>query len=144
MEAAMAIVWRDPLEEWRRYEEALDRAWRRGEPPAARANPRINLWVGEHDMILTAVLPGVGADGIDVTVERDSVKLRATREPPPEAAAQPAYRRERWHGTVARAIELPFEVDAGRVQAELKDGMLMVYLPRPEETRPRRIQIHHA
>jgi HSP20 family protein len=140
----MAIGWRIPMDEWRRYEDALDRMWRWPEPAATRANPRVNLWVGEHDLILTAVLPGVAAEAVDVSVERNTVKIRATREPPTEAAGQQAHRRERWHGTVARAIELPFDVDSSRVQAELKDGMLMLYLPRPKETRPRRIEIHHA
>ena len=94
-------------------------------------------------MAITAEIPGVGQDDLDVSVHRDTVTIRGKREDAPEGA-RAAQRRERRQGSFARTVTLPFPVDPGAVEAHLENGTLRLSLKRPEADKPRRIPIASA
>jgi HSP20 family protein len=103
--------------------------------------PAMNVWTSEDGAILTAELPGVGADDIDISVEGDMLTLSGNRQPVelPENAV--VHRRERGHGRFSRVLRLPFPIDSGEVEATFERGILRVSLPRPESDKPRKIAI---
>lgn len=133
----------DPFADMWRLQREMNRLFStfEGRPATAGNAPPVNLWVGENSVVVTAQLPGVGPDDVDLSVRGDSLAIRCKRLP--QAEGQRAWhRRERAHGEFARLVDLPFRVDAGNVQARLTDGVLEVELQRPETDRPRRIQVN--
>lgn len=103
--------------------------------------PPLNVWSGEHDVIVTAELPGVDPEDIDITVDGPVLTLKGNRRQPEVTANAAAHRRECGYGAFARSVTLSYDADAAKVQAECHDGVLRVYLPRPEAEKPKRIRI---
>jgi len=90
--------------------------------------------------LIEADLPGVKQDQLEITVHRDTVTLRGTRQDEPEDA-RAYHRRERGRGSFGRTFGLPFPVDPDQVGAKLLDGVLILTLQRPEQDKPKRIRI---
>jgi HSP20 family protein len=108
---------------------------------AAPGYPAMNVWTNEDGAILTAELPGVNADDIDVAVEGDTLTLSGNRQPDELPEGTTYHRRERDHGRFSRVFRLPSPIDSGKVQAAFEKGVLRVTLPRPESDKPRKITI---
>jgi HSP20 family protein len=90
--------------------------------------------------VITAELPGVQQDDLEITVHRDTVTLRGERQDKSDDAGA-YHRRERGSGTFVRTFGLPFQVDPDKVDAKLKDGILTLSLQRPEHDKPKRIRV---
>jgi HSP20 family protein len=132
----------DPFEDIRRLQEEMNRLFSSsatGRRRPAAGFPAVNAYANEDGIALTAELPGVRAEDLDISVFRDTLTLRGKREP--EAEVQNYHRRERLQGEFVRTISLPFQVDPERVEANMQDGLLRLSLHRPEEDKPRRIQV---
>lgn len=110
---------------------------------AARVFPALNVWEQADELFVEAELPGLKADNIDIAVEGDVLTIKGERG---EAAHEGAawHRRERGVGAFSRVLRLPVPVDAGRVQASFRDGVLLVTLPKSEAAKPRKIQVAGA
>ena len=106
--------------------------------------PAVNVWAGADGAIVTAEVPGVSPDQIDVTVHQDTVTLRGKREPEAAAGDAVEHRRERTYGPFVRTVVLPFRVDADQVAARFGRGVLTLELPRPAADKPRQITIARA
>jgi HSP20 family protein len=106
--------------------------------------PAFNVWAGADGALVTAQVPGVSPDQIDITVHRDTVTLRGKRDPEEVGEEAVVHRRERPHGPFTRTIVLPFRVDANRVSARFERGILALELPRPEDDKPRHIKVANA
>ncbi len=125
----------------RHMREELDRALGSRRRSSTSEFPPLNVWTGEHDLLVTAEVPGVDPKDIDITVDGPVLTLKGSRRQPEVTAKAVAHRRERGYGTFARSVTLSFGVDTEKVQAECRDGVLKIYLPRPEEEKPKRIRI---
>lgn len=103
--------------------------------------PAVNVWSNDEKIVVTAELPGVDSDKIDLNVIGDTLTLSGER--PEEAVEEGAeyYRQERTGGSFSRSIELTFPVEANKVTANFDKGVLTVTLPRAEEDKPRRINV---
>jgi HSP20 family protein len=99
--------------------------------------------ISERDnaLIVKASLPGVKKDDIDIQVNQGVLSITARRQDEKEDSNERFYRRERRYGSVSRRIALPGVVQDSDVEAELKDGVLTLTLPVPEQRRPKRIEI---
>lgn len=106
--------------------------------------PAANVWANADGAIVTAQVPGVQPDQLDVTVHQDTVTLRGKREPEPVEGEVVVHRRERPYGPFTRTFILPFRVEADRVSARFNRGILTLELPRPESDKPRHVKISHA
>ena len=106
--------------------------------------PAINVWASEDGFVLTAELPGVKADDIDISVVGETLTLSGTREPDALQDGEKYHRRERRQGAFTRTFELPFRVDPEKVDAVFEKGILHVSLPRSEEEKPRKISVKGA
>ena len=90
--------------------------------------------------MLTIELPGVDPEDLDISIVSDSLTLSGER--PLEQDGDVKYhRRERWHGSFSRTMQMPFRVDSENVEANFRNGVLEVLLPRAEEDKPRRISV---
>jgi HSP20 family protein len=103
----------------------------------------MNVWTDEDSAVVTAELPGVILEDLDISVEDNTLTLRGTRQPE-EVEGATYHRRERRHGKFARTFQFPFRVDAEKVDATFKSGVLSIVLPRAEEDKPRKITVKAA
>jgi len=95
----------------------------------------------EKDVIVKVDLPGLKRDEIKVTFENQVLSIEGQRQSGVQNENDRAHRLERGHGAFRRSFTLPATVDAARVDASYQDGVLVVKLPRREESRPRTINI---
>lgn len=131
----------DPLALMRRLQQDLSRP---GRPTGQGAFPAVNIWQGADSMAVTAELPGIEAGDIDISVKEDLLTVAGERKAPATGDETFWHRRERGFGRFSRVIQLPFRVDPDKVEARFENGVLEVELHRPEEDKPRRIDIKSA
>lgn len=114
-----------------------------GGPAAATTRPAVNAWETPEALGIELEVPGVKQDQIEISVVGNELALKIER---PELAQEGVtyHRRERAVGTLSRVMRLPVEVDAERVSAELRNGILTVTLPKAAAARPRKIQVSTA
>jgi HSP20 family protein len=101
----------------------------------------MNMYAGDDDVIITSELPGVDPSGIELTVSGDTFTIKGSREAQELKSDERWHRRERPHGSFLRTVQLPYNVDSGKVVAEFSKGVLKIVLPRAEAEKPRKIAI---
>ena len=109
--------------------------------PKTTSFPAINIWAAEESARVTAEIPGVSKDDLEINVTGDTLTLSGVRgqDDLPEGARY--HRRERQFGEFSRSIQLPFTVDVNKVKAVFKNGVLSVDLPRVEAEKPKKIAV---
>jgi HSP20 family protein len=103
--------------------------------------PALNVWSGEDTLHVTAELPGIDPEKIDVAVRGDELTLRGSFAERELKEGERWIRQERAPYAFVRTLRLPFRVESDKVSAEYKNGILSLTLPRAEAERPQRIQI---
>ena len=103
--------------------------------------PAMNAWSSEAGMNITAEVPGVQPEDIDVSVVGDTLTLSGARKPDELKEGARYHRQERGYGSFNRSLQLPFQVNIKKVEASFKNGVLTVSLPRAEEDKPRKISV---
>jgi HSP20 family protein len=104
--------------------------------------PPVNLFETDEGYVLTAELPGVPPESVDVSIEGSTVTLSGERKIEYAAGDGTAvHRRERQSGTFRRGFELPTEIDIDRAKATHKNGVLTLDLPKSPASKPRQIAI---
>lgn len=96
---------------------------------------------GLDEMVVKAELPGMKAEEFEVTVEDDTLTLRGEKKVDTKVTKEHFHRIERSYGSFARSLALPATVDAGKVKAEYKTGVLTVRLPLSEQARPKQNKV---
>jgi len=102
--------------------------------------PSVNLYDDGESLIVRAEVPGVDPKAIDITVKGDTLTLRGERASD-EPSGVSYHRRERSCGEFHRALTLPEQVDADKVMASCREGILEVRLPRAESAKPRKVAV---
>lgn len=103
--------------------------------------PAMNVWTNQDGAVVTAELPGVNPEDIDISVVGESLTLTGSRQLDALQDGEKYHRRERSFGKFSRTFQLPFQVVADEVEAIFKNGVLHVSLPRAEEDKPKKITI---
>jgi HSP20 family protein len=96
----------------------------------------------DHEVVLKAELPDMKREDINLTFENGVLTIRGERKIDQDVKRENYHRTERHHGTFSRSFTLPNTVDAGRISAAYKDGVLTVRLPQREEARPKQIAVN--
>jgi len=134
--------WRD-IEQIQREMNRLFRTVSAG-PQVAPGYPAINVWANDEGLVVTAELPGVKADDIDISVVGNTLTLSGQRQPDKLKNGEKYHRRERRQGKFTRTFELPFGIEANKVNALFERGALHISLPRAEDEKPRKIAVKSA
>ena len=100
-----------------------------------------SLWEEENRWCLEVDLPGVERDGIDITVEKNTLCLTAERPAPQERAYA---HQERAYGQIQRQFTLPEAIDADQIEAELVSGVLRLSLAKKPDMQPKKIQVQSS
>jgi HSP20 family protein len=115
-----------------------------GRTRTATGYPALNVWTNQDGLTVTAEVPGVPPEDIDINVVGDTLTLSGTRKPDELQEGARYHRQERGYGGFTRSIQLPFPVDVAKVEATFKNGVLSVALPRAEADKPRKIAVKTA
>ena len=112
-----------------------------GSERTAGGYPALDLWEDEENLYVEAELPGMELGDLEIFVNGDDqLSIKGERKPP-EIEKASWHRRERGFGSFSRLMSLPQNVDAEKVQAEFKNGVLTISMPKKEESKPRRIEV---
>jgi HSP20 family protein len=102
---------------------------------------RVDLLDHEKELIVRAELPGVEKDDVEVTIAGDRLTIEAEREFEEEETKESFYRHELGYGELRRTVTLPVEIDAEHIEAELKDGILKVVLPKIQAAKRHTVKV---
>jgi HSP20 family protein len=106
--------------------------------------PLLNLSEDKDHVYVRAELAGVRPEDIDITLEDNKLILRGERKIPAEEKVLGYHRREREAGSFRRLVRLPDRLDASKVEAVFKDGVLTITLAKPEQIKPKQITVKTA
>jgi HSP20 family protein len=144
----MALVRWDPIRDLDSLQTDMNRLFDRffGAPaangaPGRRWIPAMDLTETDDSLVLRADLPGVSEDDVEIEVKDGVLTISGERRSDHEEVGEGFHRVERSFGRFSRALNLPDGVDADQVEANFDAGVLEVRVPKPEETKPTRIQI---
>jgi len=110
----------------------------------ANEAPAVNVWRNEHGAIVTAEIPGLDVEKLDLSVNGDTLTLRGERTPEQLGEKERFHRQERVFGKFVRTIQLPFRIDAERTSASYERGVLNVFLHQDQQDRPQKISVRTA
>jgi len=110
-------------------------------PRSVSAFPAMNAWTTDEEEVVTATLPGLSPDEVELTIVNDVLTLSGERKSEEPAEETRYHRRERVDGKFSRSIQLSFPVDSDKVTAAYENGILTVRLPRAEADKPRKISV---
>jgi HSP20 family protein len=109
---------------------------------------RQDLWAPIVDIVenngnieVKVELPGMNKDNIKVTIKNNMLRLSGERKQEEETTEKTFHRSERYFGKFCRTIQLPADIDADKIKAQYKDGVLNLTLPKPESMKPKEIEI---
>jgi HSP20 family protein len=101
--------------------------------------PYLQVYEGNNEIEVRAALPGISRDDINIEIKEDILTIEGEKRPDYTASAY--LRKERTFGKFRKSIELPYEVDSKKVDAEFKDGFLTLKMPKSEHAMPKKIEI---
>lgn len=129
----------DPFAEVRRLQEEMD-GWM-GASRGSAFTPAVDIYEDKESITVRAELAGMKPDDVHVSVENNVLTLRGERKLERAEDKQGYHRIERAYGQFSRSFALPQLVDAERIHAEMKEGVLTLRLPKKGEPQPRRVEI---
>src|SRR5208283_692140 len=106
--------------------------------------PAVDIVENPNELVVTADLPGIKKENVDVQIEDGTLTLTGSRNFEHEAQKEGFHRLERSYGSFRRAFTLPDSVDPEKVAAAFEDGVLTITLPKKEVAKPRSIKVEVA
>jgi len=104
-------------------------------------SPALDLYQSNDNMIAVVELPGMRKEDIEISLHDGTLTISGERKRETSSNGEKAERTERYIGTFRRSIALPTRLDANKVSAAYRDGILTVTLPKAEEVKPKQIQV---
>ena len=109
--------------------------WEPEERALSRFSPKVNVSETDKEIKVSAELPGMDKDDINVELDDTALTIRGEKKEEHEEKEKDCYRREQCYGAFHRVVSLPTEVDANSAKAKFKKGVLTIALPKLEEDR---------
>ena len=138
------MLYTDPFETLLQLQQALDSfrssSWLSTSTSGAGGFPPLNVFSKGDDIVIVAEAPGLKRDELDIQVKGRTIQISGGKAVDYGDRVS-LHRRERTVGRFARSLNLPVEIDVDKIQAEYRDGMLAIFLPRAERDKPRSIKI---
>jgi HSP20 family protein len=136
--------WYDPLRQMRFAQRDMGRLFDNLRLAAPPAFPLMNIFTSADGAVVTAEIPGVVPEALDIAVHQNTVTLRGSRPAEPVGEDAVIHRQERITGAFVRNLVLPFRVDGDRATAKFRNGVLRLDLPRPDADKPHKINVSRA
>ncbi len=135
------MLWSDRVFDTLRELEGMRHRLRLIDVPSTVEFPATNVWVSDDDAVVTTEIPGIDPDALEISVVKDSLTLRGSRQAEEMKEGETCHRRERWNGQFTKTLRLPFAVESGKVEERFSKGVLAIILPRAEAAKPRKISV---
>ena len=141
----------DPLSEMVSLRSAMDRLFEDSfvSPTGWRTlsggesvTPAIDVHETADDLVVTAVLPGIKPEDVEITMTGQTLTLRGEFKADDEVERDQYLYRERRYGSFSRSLQLPVRVEGDQAEATFTDGILRLRVPKAEEVKPRQIRIN--
>jgi HSP20 family protein len=126
----------DPIRDLLAIQQRLDRL----SPGPAGWKPSVDLHETADDYVISAELPGISRDAVEIHFHDGRLTLSGVRNPR-TCACEQFHRVERGHGSFSRTFQLPTPIDADAIRADLRDGVLTVVCPKDPAAATRRIHV---
>ena len=140
----MIMGYADPFDTLLAFQRALENSfssgWLGGGTAARGAYPPINVFQQGDDLVAIVEMPGVNKEDLNIQAKENTVRIAGQKQIDyPENVS--LHRRERLSGVFDRTLVVPMQIDPDRIQAEYKDGLLALFIPRAEQDKPRTIAV---
>jgi HSP20 family protein len=136
----MSLSHYDPLANLRLFEDAFTRALT--EPQSNRPwSPSVDIYETENELVFKADLPEVDLKDIDVSMENQTLTIDGERKFEQKDSSKGFHRIERSYGRFVRSFAVPNAFDTAKIDADYKNGVLTVTLPKTEAAKPRQIKV---
>jgi HSP20 family protein len=142
----------DPLGEMVSLRSAMDRlfedsfvsplTWRTIGGGSESLTPPIDVHETADEIVVTAALPGMKADDVEITMTGQTLTLRGEFKASDQVKNEQYLYRERRFGSFSRTLQLPVRVQGDQAKATFADGVLTLSIPKAEEVKPRQIRIN--
>jgi HSP20 family protein len=129
----------EPFPGLKAFEDTMSRLFT--EPNGRPWVPAVDVKENEHELVLTADVPGLKFEDIDVRLENGTLTLKGERKFESSDQKNGWHRLERSYGAFHRVFELPDTIEAEGVKADYKNGVLTVVLPKKEIAKPKQIKV---
>src|SRR5205807_3010750 len=103
--------------------------------------PAVDVWETDEEIVYAFDLPGIPEEKISIELEDDALTVSGERERSDEVSGERFYRFERRFGAFSRTIGLPQGTTEAGIKADYRNGVLEIHVRKPEEPKPRRIQV---
>ncbi len=143
----MTLLSENPFESLLRLQRDLDRSLGSPMPGFSGTTtvfPPVNVFRDRDGVVIRAEVPGFSSDQIEISAEEQSLVVKGNRQADTQPSAGSYHRRERQHGSFARSIALPRDLDATKASAECRNGLLTIRIPKNEAAMPKQIPIRNA
>ncbi|MBV8902931.1 MAG: Hsp20/alpha crystallin family protein [Acidobacteriia bacterium] len=124
------------------FQDSLSRLF--SEPASRPWSPAVDVYENGNELVLKADLPEIDPKNVGIQLENGTLTLKGERKFEEQKKSQAYHRIERGYGTFVRAFTLPETVDAEKVKADYKNGVLTVTLPKKEVAKPKTVNIEVA
>jgi HSP20 family protein len=125
----------------RALESRLESDWLRGATAGTGAFPPINVFQQDDNLVAIIELAGVNKSDLEIQAKDNTIRISGKKDVKyPDKVS--LHRRERLSGTFDRTLTVPIQIDADRIKAEYRDGVLALFIPRAESDKPRSISIN--
>jgi HSP20 family protein len=136
----MSITHTDPLANLRMFEDAFSRLL--SEPRTGRPwSPAVDIFETENELVFKADVPDVDLKDIKVSLENQTLTVSGERKFEQDQHTKGYHRIERSYGSFVRSFAVPQSFDTEKVQAEYKNGVLSIVLPKKEAAKPRQVKV---
>jgi HSP20 family protein len=125
----------------RLFEDPLFRMMSPDEWPGKPWAPPCDIFETDTELVMKFELPEVSKEDVELKLEQNVLTLHGQRKFEEKTDRENYHRVERQYGEFMRSFSVPLYVDAGRINAEFKDGVLTITLPKNEEARPQQINV---
>jgi len=145
----MAIIRWDPFKDLLTLRERMNRLFEEAFPFRTEERefigstwvPAVDIYEKDNELVLTAEVPGVKEDDIEIKIEDNTLILKGERKFERETKEENYHRIERSYGSFYRSFTLPDYVDQDKIRAEYENGVLRIVMPKREELKPRKIKV---
>jgi HSP20 family protein len=127
---------------WNAFNDMFnDEFW--GRPLAAQRSfvPSVDIGEDENNYLVTADLPGMKPEEIDIQVENNVLTIRGERKSETRGKQQGYHRVERYYGSFQRSFSLPEGVNSEAIEANVENGTLTLRVPKPATAQPKRVKV---
>jgi HSP20 family protein len=148
----MAIIRWDPFKDLVTLREKMNRLFEeaftgRGEEKdlvSGTWTPSVDIYETENSLVLTAEVPGIKEDDVEIKIEDNTLILQGERKFEKETKEESYHRIERSYGSFYRSFTLPSSIDQDKIQAEHENGVLRITMPKKPEMKPKKVKVLKA